>query len=248
MKKLLINKVKRLPMPLVVKEKLEQLIKDRKLNPGSKLPIEPELANMLGVSRSSLREALHILEEEGVIIRRHGIGTFVREEFYLVRSPLEINFGVTEIIQTMGFVAGTTGFKIVRDRANSSISERLKIDTRSPIVILKRVRTANEKPVVYTIDIIPEAILGKIVISKTFRGSLYRFLEEKYEQKPDYGIAKIIPTLANSDISNRLGVPAKSVVLLIDQVDYNFRNQPIMYSQEYWRTDIFEFTIFRRRR
>lgn len=248
MEKLFINKLKRLPIPLVVKDKLEQLIKDRKLSPGSKLPVETDLANMLGVSRGSLREALHILEEEGVIVRQHGIGTFVREKLRFVRNPLEVNFGVSEIIESMGLRAGTAELKIVRDKANSSISEKLKIDTGSSIVILKRVRTADEKPVVYTADILPETILGEVGTLKTFSGSLYKFLEGKYGQKADYGVAKIIPTLANSDISKRLGIPAKSVVLLIDQVDYNFRNQPIMYSQEYWRTDIFEFTIFRRRR
>ena len=248
MKKLTIGRLGRPPLPFIVKDKIEQVINNSKLTPRSKLPTETELANMLGVSRSSLREALRLLEEEGAIVRRHGIGTFIRGEASLVRNPLEINFGVTEIIESMGLRAGTVNLQIVRDKANSSISEKLKIDMESSIVIINRVRTVNEKPVVYTIDIVPATTLGEIDIPVKFSGSLYRFLEEKYNQKVDYGVAKIIPTLAKSEISKRLEIAAKSVVLLIDQVDYNIKNQPILYSQEYWRHDIFEFTIFRRRR
>ena len=248
MHKLKINNLKRLPTSSVVKDKLEQMIKNSKLSPGSKLPVETELASMLGVGRSSLREALHILEEEGVIVRRHGIGTFIREEVRLARNPLEVNFGVSEIIESMGLRAGVAELQIVRDKANSYISERLKIDKGSPIVILKRVRTADEKPIVYGTDIFPETALGRLNISESFRGSLYNFLERKCGQKIDYAVATITPTLANAKICQKLEVSPKSVVLLIEQVDYDIKNQPILYTEEYWCLDLIEFTIFRKRR
>ena len=248
MNKLNIAKLNRLPTSSVVKDKLKQMVKDNKLSLGSKLPVETELANMLGVSRGSLREALHILEEEGIIVRRHGIGTFIREEVRLARNPLEVNFGVSEVIESMGLRAGTTELQIVRDKANSSISERLKIDKGSSIVIMKRVRTADEKPIVYSTDILPETTLGKVNIPESFRGSLYKFLERKCGQKVDYSVAKIIPTLANAEICQKLEVSPKSVFLLIEQVDYDIKDQPIEYSKEYWRPDLIEFTISRKRR
>jgi len=248
MDKLKIEKIKQLPLPIVVKGKIEKVIKNRNLTPDSKLPTETELANMIGVSRATLREAFRLLQEEGTIISRHGVGTFVRSKDSLVRNPLEINYGVTEIIESMGLRAGTAKIKVQRTEADISVSEKLKIDAGSSVVVIQRVRTANEKPVVYTIDIIPEATLGKIDLPTKFKESLYKLLEEKYNQKVDYGIARIIPTLAGAEVSKRLKIGAKLVVLLIDQVDYNVKNQPILYSQEYWLKDVFEFTIFRRRR
>jgi GntR family transcriptional regulator len=223
------------------------MIRDNKLSPGSKLPVETELANMLGVGRSTLREALHILEEEGVIVRRHGVGTFIREEVRLMRNPLEVNFGVSEIIESIGLRPGTSELQIVRDKADSSISEKLKIDKGSSIVILKRVRTADGKPIVYSTDILPETTLGKVNIPESFRGSLYKYLEKRYGQKVDYGVAKIIPTLANAEICRKLEVSPKSLFLLICQIDYNIKNQPIVYTEEYWRPDLIEFIIFRKR-
>jgi len=248
MDKLKIEKIKQLPLPIIVKSKIEKVIKDRNLTPGSKLPTETDLANMIGVSRATLREAFRLLQEEGVIVSRHGMGTFVRSKDSLVRNPLVINYGVTEIIESMGLRAGTAKVKAQRTEANISVSEKLKIDVGSSTVVIQRVRTANEKPVVYTIDIIPEATLGKIDLPVKFTGSLYKFLEEKYNQKVDYGIARVIPTLAGAEVSRELKIGARSVVLLIDQVDYNMENRPILYSQEYWLKDVFEFTIFRRRR
>ncbi len=248
MDKLKIEKIKQLPLPIIIKGKIEKVIKNKNLTPGSKLPTENELANMIGVSRATLREAFRLLQEEGVIISRHGVGTFVRSKDSLVRNPLEINYGVTDIIESMGLRAGTAKIEAERTEADTSVSERLKIDVRSSIVVIQRVRTANEKPVVYTVDIIPEATLGKIDLPTKFKGSLYKFLEEKCNQKIDYGIARIIPTLAGAEVSKRLKIGVKSVVLLIDQVDCNMENRPILYSQEYWPKDVFEFTIFRRRR
>lgn len=248
MDELKIEKIKQLPLPILVKGKIEKLIKDKNLTPGSKLPTESELANMIGVSRATLREAFRLLQEEGVIISRHGVGTFVRSMDSLVRNPLEINYGVTQIIESMGLRAGSARIKAERTKADVSVSEKLRIDVGSSLMVIQRIRTGNGKPVVYTIDIMPEATLGRIDLPKKFKRSLYEFLEEKYDQKIDYGIARVIPTLAGAEVSKRLKIGARSVVLLIDQVDYNMENWPILYSQEYWRKDVFEFTIFRRRR
>jgi GntR family transcriptional regulator len=247
-RKIKITRLERASLPFLVINKIKRLIKDSHLVPGQTLPSETELANILGVSRGSLREALRILEDEGVILKRHGIGTFITSEVPLVRNPLEINFGVTEIIESTGMRAGVEKLEIERDKASPLVSEKLKVYRGSSIVIVKRVRTANGKPAVYSVDIIPEATLGKINIPPTFSGSLYKFLEEKYNLKVDHGIAKIIPALAEDEICRNLAIPCNSVILLIDQVDYNIENQPVLYSQEYWRRDIFEFTIFRRHR
>ncbi|MDF2859258.1 MAG: GntR family transcriptional regulator, partial [Neobacillus sp.] len=62
---------------LQVIDRLKQDIDKGVYKEKEKLPSEFDLAKQLGVSRATLREALRILEEENVIIRRHGVGTFV---------------------------------------------------------------------------------------------------------------------------------------------------------------------------
>lgn len=58
-------------------EKLKQLVRTHEFFPGSKLPAEPELSAMLGISRSTLREVINSLEDQNIVVRRHGVGTFV---------------------------------------------------------------------------------------------------------------------------------------------------------------------------
>ena len=58
---------------------LTELIEIQNLQPGDKLPPERQLADLLEVSRPSLREALHILQAQGLVAIRHGQGTFVQE-------------------------------------------------------------------------------------------------------------------------------------------------------------------------
>ncbi|MFC2024189.1 GntR family transcriptional regulator [Chloroflexota bacterium] len=243
-----IGRLDRSPLPFLAARKIERLIRDGKFMPGQSLPSENELANILGVSRSSLREALRILEEEGTIVKRHGIGTFVTSRVPLARNPLEIDFGVTEIIESTGMNAGLAKIEVNREKASIPISGKLKVDNGSSVSVIKRVRTADDRPVVYSLDYIPEAALGKVNIPLTFSGSLYEFFEEKLDQKVDHGIAQVIPALASGEISRDLDIAHNSPILLVDQVDYSIRNVPILYSQEYWRSDVFAFTIFRRRR
>jgi DNA-binding FadR family transcriptional regulator len=66
------------------------------LEPGDRLPSEPELARSLGVSRSSLREGIALLEEDGVVRRLHGSGTYVSHRPG-VRNDLSRNFSVSSL-------------------------------------------------------------------------------------------------------------------------------------------------------
>ncbi len=72
-----LNKIEGIPLYIQIRESLRQEITDKKLLPGHKLPSEDELAVRFGVSRMTVRQGLSDLIEEGVIYRRHGVGTFV---------------------------------------------------------------------------------------------------------------------------------------------------------------------------
>ena len=236
------------PLPLIARDKIEELIQNNTLAPGDKLPKETKLAQMLGVSRITVREALRLLEEDGVIVRHQGRGTFVRSSDLIIRNPLEVNISVTEVIESKGFKASTAWFKLERTKADKTIANKLNIEVGSPVIILERVRTANEKPAVYTLDVFSENIVGKTEVLKEFAGSLSKLLEEKYNQKIEYSVSKVIPILPGPYIFDKLKTEKLSPLLLVEEVDYNSQNEPIIYGREYWTPGIFEFTILRKRR
>ena len=76
----LLKAVKRTRIPEEIVGQIYQLIRDGELNPGDRLPPERELAQMLSVSRASVREAMRLLDMKGLIVVRPGAGTFITED------------------------------------------------------------------------------------------------------------------------------------------------------------------------
>src|SRR5215211_1572876 len=136
-------------------QELLQAIINGTYSPGSQLPTEAELGDLLGVSRTVVREALRTLEDDGLIDRRHGVGTFVREQSIL--KNLNFNFGITEMIKAAGMIPGTGQLAVRHETADGEVAAQLGLAPESQIVLIERVRTADDRPVVYSLDMLPES-------------------------------------------------------------------------------------------
>src|SRR5438067_1293936 len=124
--------------------------------PGSQLPPEMELGKMLGVSRTIVRDALRFLQQDGLIARRQGIGTFVRKNPIL--QNLSVDYGTKEMIKSAGMVPSTPHLRIQDDTASPEIAKALGLEVGTPIVVIERVRAADGKPVVHGLDYIAKAL------------------------------------------------------------------------------------------
>jgi GntR family transcriptional regulator len=225
---------------------IQEAVKQGKFLPGSQLPPEMELLQMLGVSRTTLREALRILEEQRLIRKRRGLGTFVMER--AIVKDMSQNFGITEMISQAGFTPGTRDFDIYLDPSSKTIAEKLDIPSDAILVVVDRVRTANDKPVVWTRDIMPQEYLGGWMptIKELNQRSLYECLAEYTNIRILSGIASFNPVLANREVAEKLNIQRNDLLLLIDQVDFDKNQRPVLYSVEYHLTDNFNFIIHRK--
>ena len=93
------------PLSRVLGDQFRSLLQQGILKPGTQLPPELDFAKTLDISRMTLRQALNILEREGTIIRRQGIGTFLTAQ-PLLPNRVDLNLGVTENIISMGLEPG----------------------------------------------------------------------------------------------------------------------------------------------
>lgn len=227
-------------------QELLQAIMNGTYAPGSQLPTEAELGELLGVSRTVVREALRALEDDGLIDRRHGVGTFVREQSIL--KNLNFNFGITEMIKAAGMVSGTSYLNIDHGTADSEMAAQLHIAVGTQIVMIERVRTADGQPVVYSLDIFQAALLSGpgFDLGRLSEESLYQVLQSQFGYVIDYGIAWIKPAIATPPIAEKLGLPTDALLLCLTQTDYSAANQPLIYSREYHLPDAFDFMIWRR--
>ena len=158
------------------------------------------------------------------------------------------NFGITEMISQAGYAAGTRDFKIFVDQASKTLAEKLGIPDESMIVVIERVRTANNTPIVWTRDIMPQEYLGGWMPTDTnLNGvSLYECLERYANIRIADGVASFSPVQASREIAEKLSIQRNALLLLIEQVDHDQNQRPVLYSAEYHLTDKFNFIIHRK--
>jgi DNA-binding GntR family transcriptional regulator len=213
---------------------------------GSQLPTEAELMEMLGVSRTTLREALKSLEELDLIKRRRGLGTFVTEKS--IHKDLSQNFGITTMISQAGLKPGTMAQEVRREIATGAIQKALELEKGGEVIVVDRVRTANDRPAVWTQDYIPAENVDSVRLEANIVGgeSIYSVLHELFQINIVHGVAHIAPIAANAMAAEKLEIKRGTPMLLITQTDYLANDEPILYSVEVHLPDMFVFTIHRK--
>jgi GntR family transcriptional regulator len=226
-----------------VRERLLAELSSGKLPSGAKLPNESELADRFVVSRSTIREAVGGLMDAGYLVRRHGSGTFVTA-LPRTRHPLETTVSYTEMIRASGFEPSESIVsKGVRDAAADEQAELALADGDS-LIEVERVRLADGRPVIYSRDRIPLALLGE-PSDEDLAHSLYDMLAAAGHPVASAS-ARLIPTVANTAQARLLAVKRGTPLLHIDQVDYDARGRIVMLSSEWHVADVFELIVNRR--
>ena len=230
----------------VAQHELRQAITGGIYRPGSQLPTEAELCGMLGVSRTVVREALRVLEDDGLVARRHGVGTFVRN--HPILKNLNFNFGITEMIESAGLKSGTSHLEIHKENADQEKAEQLRVSIGTPLLTVERVRTADGHPVVYSLDTLTESVLQRTGFDPQLlrTESIYNILQKTLGQVVEYGTARLLPVVAPDHVTEKLGLPRNALTLYIVQTDYSADDEPVVYSCEYHLPDAFDFVVWRR--
>lgn len=223
-------------------EELRSRILAGEWSPGQRLPSEPELARMRLVSRSSVRAAMSVLEEEGYVVRRHGSGTYVTHRPALAHD-LGRNFGVSSLIAGTGMAPGTVEETVMALPAPAWVAEALGVDVAEPVSTLRRVRTADGRRVVDSTDWCRVEHLGPSEMPAD--GSVYAALADR-GLAVAHGVAELAPGNADGEVARRLDVPRGALLLTIDQVDSTADGVVVLVSREHHVADAFTFSVLRR--
>lgn len=217
-----------IPLYYQIKEAIKADIEQGTLKPGDQLPTETELADQLGISRSTVRQALLSLAREGRVYRRRGKGTFVSE------PKIQADVGNFFIPAEFGDV-----HKFISSRVlvpPPSLVEDLRLSGGEMAVVLERLRMANGEPIVVEKSYIPLRICPGLD-SKTFDGKLYDFLAEEYDLLLVEAETYVEPTILDQCEAGLLGVKQGTAAMLLTRINYMSDGTPAVITKSVVRGD-----------
>lgn len=212
------------------------------LKPGEKLEAERELAARLGVSRSTLRQALIALEEQGVVRRvpGRGGGTFIASA--KVDRDLSHIVGVPRLLRDQGFTAGSRVLSVSVALADADAAEALGVPLGSGVVDLVRIRLADGAPISLERAVLPSALVPGLP-ERELSGSLYELLDREYALRPGEAIEHIEVVAATPDEARILDIDPGAPLVLVTRTTSDAEGRLFEYSQDLFRADRIRISV-----
>lgn len=229
-----------------VKCEIVDFIHSTGLNPHELLPSEAELTEILSVSRYTVREALALLEQEKIVYKKQGKGTYLRRLPSMIESGLERLESVTEMIHKSGLEANTRWLGVRVHKPSEDMQRKLKISEEDEVVTYARLRTANGEFAAYCIDTIPLRLMR--YVPETFgEESLMNFLSQEMDIVMESAVSYVEPCGVPEEIKTLVDVEGLNHLLMFQQTHHDEHERPIVYSYDYFNPELIRFKINRSR-
>lgn len=231
-------------LSISVADRIRAQIADGSLTVGERLAPEPQLAVEHQVSRATLREALRELEREGLVTRRQRLGTMISARPALAH-PLQRNGSVRELIESGGCRHSVLEAEVRFPEASEAIADALGLAPGDPVVELKRVRAADGRRVVLTIDSFDAQIVEQATAPLLAEVSFYEWLAEHCGVRVAYGVASLTAALATHEQAVSLDIDQGIPLLRLVQRDFTASGEPVLHSDEFHLADAFDISVIR---
>ena len=228
-----------------VKAHLKEQIVDGAFEEG-RIPSENELATELGVSRTTIRDALSRLEQEGAIYRKQGAGTFVNEPGLQIKSRLEEIWAYEDVLEDHGYTPSVKVLRVDRETADARTAAELGLEPGDPLVVIEKLFLENRKPVVLTINRIPAELIDD---DAPLEGAepLPELLEAHTDRNLSYYLSEIVPVKLSAHEAGQLGVKKGTPAISFEEIGFDQDNNPVVQATSFFRDDLLRFRLIRRK-
>ena len=222
------------PLYQQLQRALRGAIENGSIGPDDALPPERDLAEMLGVSRITVRKAIDELVEDGLLIRKQGSGTFVS-------NRVEKNFAkLTSFSEDMR-ARGREPRSVWMNRAAGTVTPEESLTLRSspgtPVFRFHRIRYADDAPMAIEYATVIASCLTSL---DEVESSLYEALE-RTGNRPVRALQRLRAVLLTADQAKLLKAQEGEAGLLVARVGYLKDGRAVEYSQSYYRGEIYDF-------
>jgi GntR family transcriptional regulator len=213
---------------------------------GERLLAEPDLARQLGVSRATLREAMRAFEGQGLIRRRQGVGTFVVSHTQVIESGLEELESIETLAKKIGLQLALGDVNTQEVKASAFQAEHLNIAEGDNLIQISRVIFAENRPVAYLVDLLPEDILNPQDLSDGFTGSVLDLLLRRGTPSLANSVAEIQAVAASPEIARALQIQRGDVLLMFEARLLSTTARVVDLSYSYFLPGYFNFHVVRK--
>jgi GntR family transcriptional regulator len=224
------------PAGELIEEHLRGLIAKGNFARHARLPPERELAERLGVSRMTLRQALAALESDGLVTRSAGRngGTFIAQG--KVERNLSRFTGVPAYLQSQGFDAGCRVISAAVELADEETASALAVERGAPVYDLVRVRLADGVPISLEHARLPaDAFPG--LLECPLGESILDIMDSRYGRAPVRAVERIEAVLADAAEAEALGIRPGAPLMSVHRTAYDASGVPLEFSHDLFRGD-----------
>lgn len=228
------------PVPLYfqISTRIEKAIREEQLPAGSRLENEISLANRLGMSRPTIRRAIQELVDKGLLVRRRGIGTQV------VHGKVTRNVELTSLFEDLERAGQKPVTKLLSAeiaKADGQMADHLGVATGSPVLHIKRLRSADGVPISILENYLPEEFTD-LDLGQLGRHGLYQLLRAR---GVNIRVAKqrIGARAANSTESELLDVSRGGSLLTMERTAFDQSGRAIEWGTHVYRPDLYSFEV-----
>jgi GntR family transcriptional regulator len=232
-----------IPRYLQISNWLEEMIRKGRYKIGERLPSESSLAEICGVNRNTVRQAISELVAKGFIAKKNGVGSFISaKDPSPVRYTLQNISSFTDDMLNMGIAPETKilGQEVVE--ADGELAEKLMLGGDSRVILTKRLRSGDGIPLVIERSYLPYGEY-KPLLGMKLTGSLYHILTEKFGAELHRSIQAFRAVTLARDDAMLLDLPPKSPGIFLESIIYDSKNVAVEVLHALHRGDKYVFQV-----
>ncbi|ASJ73936.1 GntR family transcriptional regulator [Granulosicoccus antarcticus] len=221
---------------------LKDAIASGSLGPGSKIPGELKLAQEHNVSRVTVRRALQGLTDEGLIMRKPGVGTLVCDNPV---GATVITASVSTLLPNMKKMGESSRVRLLEfsyGNPSEEIRNRLLLQAGDRTQRSVRVRSVEDKPFSYLTTHVPEQLALSYNEDELAKMPLFALLERSGVQL-DHATQSISATLATREVADALGAAVGSALISLTRVVYDKSGQGVEHLHALYRPDRYRIEV-----
>lgn len=208
---------------------------------GDILPTENSLAENLHVSRTTVRNAMEMLVQEGMVKRQRGKGSIV-----ISNTPKSALSHVVSYVKKNDIDEGNIYNKVLIlhiDKGLLDINHDLHLDKKAEIIHMERIHYVNEEPCYLVVNYFEKAYVPDIMDHDFSKESLRAFLKLHYGILWECATQEIYCVLADDEKANQFKIKKNSPLMLVKRISYDKNNLPREVVYTYYRADLYHLEI-----